>query len=45
MPAKDTYHDQAQNSLIKAGGRISHDTYQKPIVFDVEQEVIVQWIG
>lgn len=28
MPAKDTYHNQAKKSLIKAGWRISHDTYQ-----------------
>lgn len=28
MPAKDTYHNQAKNSLIKAGWQISHDTYQ-----------------
>ena len=28
MPAKDVYHQQAKNALIKAGWRITHDTYQ-----------------
>lgn len=28
MPAKDVYHHQAKNALIKAGWRITHDTYQ-----------------
>lgn len=28
MPAKDVYHHQAKNALIKAGWRITRDTYQ-----------------
>lgn len=28
MPAKDVYHHQVKNALIKAGWRITHDTYQ-----------------
>jgi XisH protein len=28
MPAKDIYHYQAKNALIKAGWRITRDTYQ-----------------
>ena len=28
MPAKDVYHDQVKNALIKAGWRITRDTYQ-----------------
>jgi XisH protein len=28
MPAKDVYHYQAKNALIKAGWRITRDTYQ-----------------
>jgi hypothetical protein len=28
MPAKDVYHQQLKNALIKAGWRITRDTYQ-----------------
>ncbi|MBD2604460.1 XisH family protein [Scytonema hofmannii FACHB-248] len=28
MPAKDVYHQQVKNALIKAGWRITRDTYQ-----------------
>ena len=28
MPAKDVYHYQAKNALIKAGWRITRKTYQ-----------------
>ncbi|NER19615.1 MAG: XisH protein [Symploca sp. SIO1C2] len=28
MPAKDLYHDQLRNALVKDGWRITHDTYQ-----------------
>lgn len=28
MPAKDIYHQRVKNALIKAGWRITRDTYQ-----------------
>lgn len=44
MPARDLYHEQCKNALIKIGKLLLEDYKIPLIVFDVKTEELIKWI-